>query len=488
MMHRRLAAAALALVSLVAPPATASAPPVDVTPAVAAHLDTALQVLTGSAKGLTPALSVAVAENGRIVYARAFGVSDVVAKTPATPETRFRIASVTKVFTAVCVMQLVEAGRMRLDAPLAAYLPWAPHAAEVTIRELLNHTSGMWNYGDEVFSDGRVASPTTPRAIVAAAAQRPLERKPGSAFAYSNTGYVLLGLAVEAVSHRSLAEYEREHVLRPAKMTATTFGEAPPGTPFARGYMDAAGTAPPAYSPTWFYADGDIVSTASDLARFDAALMDGRLVKPATFAAMQANGVPTPPSFGKGTRYGLGLTLIPLAGETLVEHHGGVPGFAAETQMLPRKRYAIVVLSNAYDFVTARADNAVLQETLPDVYAQALKAALAGAAVTTAAPGIPDDPVASAALRTFVAGIQRGTVDPATLNDAMKAALTPQSVSAVGAQLAPLGSLQSLTLRRKEQAEGLTSFHYAAAFAGGQTLALTIALDKDGKIAGFFFG
>jgi CubicO group peptidase (beta-lactamase class C family) len=488
MMHHRIAAAALAVLSLVALPAMSWTPPLDVTRAVAAHLDAALQPLTGSTKDHTPALSVAIAENGRIVYAHAFGVADLASKTPATPETRFRIGSVTKVFTAVAVMQLVEAGRMRLDAPLAAYLPDAPHATEVTIRQLLNHTSGIWNYGDEVFRDGRVAQPTTPRAIVAAVAQRALERKPGSAFAYSNTGYVLLGLAVEAVTHRSLAEYEREHIFRPAKMAATTFGEAPPGTPFARGYMDATGTAPPPYSPTWFYADGDVVSTASDVARFDAALMDGRLVKPATFAAMQANGVATPPAFGAGTRYGLGLTLIPLAGETIVEHHGGVPGFTAETQMLPPKRYAIVVLSNASDFTTGRANNVILQETLPDVYAQALKAALAGAAVTTTGPGIPDDPVASAVLRTFVGGIQRGTVDPATLTDAMKAALTPQSLSALAAQFGPLGALQSLALRSKEQAQGLTSFHYTATFASGQTLALTIALDKDGKIAGFFLG
>lgn len=486
-MHRCLAAVVTAL-SLVALPAVASAPPVVVTPAVAAQLDTALQTLTGSRKGLTPALSVAMVENGRIVYARAFGVTDVVSKTPATPETRFRIGSVTKVFTAVSVMQLVEAGRMRLDAPLATYLPGAPHAAEVTIRELLNHTSAIWNYGDEVFRDGRVARPTTPRAIVDAVAERPLERKPGTTFAYSNSGYVLLGLAVEAVSHSSLAAYEREHIFRPAKMTATTFGEAAPGTPFAHGYADATGTTPPPYSLTWFYADGDMVSTASDLARFDAALMDGRLLKPATFAAMQANGVPTPPSFGAGTRWGLGLTLIPLGGETLVEHHGGVPGFAAETQMLPPKRYAIVVLSNASDFSTGRADDAMMHATLPELYAQLLKAAVASAAVATVAPGIADDPVASAAVRTFVGGLQRGTVDPATLTDAMKAALTPQSLSEVAAQLKPLGALQSVTLQSKKPAEGLTAFHYTATFAGGQTLALTITLDKDGKIAGFFFG
>ena len=172
MMHRSTAAFALTLLSAPALCAAASPAPTDVTPAVAARIDGALQAVTGNAKGSSPALSVAVVENGRLVYAHAFGVSDVAAKTPATPKTRFRIASVTKMFTAVAVMQLVEAGRVRLDAPLATYLPDAPYATKVTIRELLMHTSGIWNYGDEAFTSGRVATPTTPRDIVASVAER----------------------------------------------------------------------------------------------------------------------------------------------------------------------------------------------------------------------------------------------------------------------------------------------------------------------------
>jgi CubicO group peptidase (beta-lactamase class C family) len=475
MMNRLAAALALALLSSVVAPVLAVPEATGVTPIVAMRIDGALQALAGDKKGLTPALSVAVVENGRIVYARAFGVRDVEAKTAATPRTRFRIASVTKMFTAVAVMQLVEAGRVRLDAPLATYLPSAPHANEVTVRQLLTHTAGLWNYGDDAITSGRVATPTTPQAIVASAAQRPLERKPGTAFGYSNTGYVLLGLVVEAVTHRPLAEYEREHIFRPAKMTETTAGEAPARAPVARGYLDATGTAPQPFSPSWFYADGDIVSTASDLARFDIALMDGRLVKPATFAEMQSSAVAAP-DLGKSVRYGLGLTMVPSGGETFVGHHGGVPGFEAENEMLPAQRYAIVVLSDAFDFHTSRANTAVVRETLPALFAR----------LPTPAPPAAEDPAVTAKLRKFVADVQHDTIDRASLTDEMKAALTPAAASAVAGQFAAFGALQTLTFRSSEQVLSLTSYHYTATFAGGQTMPLTIALDKDGKIAGFF--
>lgn len=216
-MHRIVAALMAGLVSVTALPAVAAAPPIEITPAVAGRIDTALQAAVGSTKGMSSALSVAVVENGRIAYNRAFGVSDIATKTPATPRTRFRIASVTKMFTAVAVMQLVEAGRVGLDVPLATYLPAAPHAPEITVRQLLMHTSGLWNYGDEAFASGRVSTPTTARAIVASVANRPLEHPPGTTFAYSNTGYVLLGLVVEAVTHRALAEYEREQIFARAR-------------------------------------------------------------------------------------------------------------------------------------------------------------------------------------------------------------------------------------------------------------------------------
>jgi D-alanyl-D-alanine carboxypeptidase len=460
-----------------APPAGAAAPPpVDLTPAVAARLDAAVRAATGNVRGRAPAISVAVVEDGRIAYAHAFGVADLATNRAATPETRFRIASVTKMFTAVCVMQLVQGGRVRLDAPLGTYLPSAPHASEVTIRQLLMHTSGIWNYGDEAIRSGRVATPATPAEIVAYAADKPLGQVPGSAFAYSNTGYLLLGLVVEAVAHEPLAAYEREHVFTPAGMRETTSGDPPADAPLAVGYMDATGTPAPRSSLSWFYADGDIVSTASDVARFDVALMSGRLVSPATFAEMQSNAVAAPP-LGPNVRYGLGVTLYPYGGVTLVEHHGGVPGFAAENFMLPESGFAAVVLGDAFDFPTSAISGPVLSELFPSLHPAPPVAATTGA----------EDPAVTARLRAFLSQVANGHVDTSAMTPEMAAAMTPDAVSQLAAALAPLGELRSLTFRGQDTVQGLRRHHYTAAFAGGRTLPLTLVLDANGKIAGFFF-
>jgi D-alanyl-D-alanine carboxypeptidase len=457
-----------------APAGAAAPPPVELTPAIVAQLDGAVRAATGNGHGHSPAISVAVVENGRIAYAHAFGVADLATNRAATPETRFRIASVTKMFTAVSVMQLVQGGRVRLDAPLATYLPSAPHASEVTIRQLLNHTSGIWNYGDEAIRSGRVATPATPAAIVAYAADKPLDQVPGSKFDYSNTGYVLLGLVVEAVAHQPLAAYEREHIFAPAGMRDTTSGDPPAGAPVAVGYMDATGTAATRYSPSWFYADGDIVSTASDVARFDIALMSGRLVSPATFAEMQSSAVAAP-SLAPNARYGLGVTLFPVGGVTLVEHHGGVPGFEAENFMLPESGFAAVVLGDAFDFPTSSISGPLMSTLFPSL--------LPPPVASTAS----EDPAVTARLRAFLTQVASGHVDTSGFTPEMAAAMTPDAIAQLAATVKPLGELRSLTFRGQDTAAGYRRHHYTAAFAGGQTLPLTLVLDADGKVAGFQF-
>ncbi|HEX3465553.1 MAG TPA: serine hydrolase [Candidatus Elarobacter sp.] len=467
-----LAAPVAGSASAAEPASTAVPATAEITPAVAARLDDAVRTAAGTSKGRAPAISVAVVTNGRLAYVRAFGVADLTSHRPATPETRFRIASVTKMLTAVAVMQLVQGGRVRLDAPLATYLPSAPHARDVTVRQLLMHTSGVWNYGDEAIRSGRVAAATTPAEIVAWTADRPLDQTPGAKFDYSNTGYVLLGLVVEAVARQPLAAYEAEHIFTPAGMRETTFGDAPAGAPRATGYMSATGTPALAYSPTWFYADGDAVSTASDVARFDIALMSGRLVSPAIFAEMQSSAVDAA-SLGAGVRYGLGLTLVPYRGMTLVEHHGGVPGFEAENFMLPGARFAAVVLSDAFDFPTSVVSGAVLREAFPSLAESAAPAASG------------EDPAITARLRAFLTQLPSGHVDTSSFTPEMAAAMTPAVVGDLAARLSPLGELRSLTFRGQDTVQVYRRYHYSAAYSGGQTIPLTLVLDANGKVAGF---
>ncbi len=201
---------------------------------------------------------------------------------------RYRIASVTKPFVATVVLQLVSEGRLGLDDSLERRLPGlVPNGAAITIQELLNHTSGLFNYTDDevwqsaIFLDrGRQWSP---RELVAIAVSHPLYFAPGTNWAYSNTNYVLLGLIVEAVTGEKLDQELGARVFEPLALRSTSF----PTTisiegRFAHGYISLQGSPlidiTPALSPTWAYAAGGIVSNAADVSTFFAALLKGRLL------------------------------------------------------------------------------------------------------------------------------------------------------------------------------------------------------------------
>jgi CubicO group peptidase (beta-lactamase class C family) len=376
-------------------------------------------------------------------------------------------------------MQLVDRGAMHLDDRLAAYVPDAPHAGEVTLRELLMHTSGIPNYLDEAFADGRVKNPTTPGRIAASMAARALNFAPGTKYDYSNTGYVLLGLAVEHVAQMPLAEYERVHIFAPAGMRETTFAESrasDAGT--AVGYMDAHAAPIAPYDASWMYADGDIVSTPSDVARFDIALMNGTLLAPSRFAEMRTAPIATGED---GVLYGLGQSLFPLGDLTFVGHHGGLPGFEADNEMLPQQRFAVVVCGNAFNFSTAGVNGPLLATLFPVTAAQAVKARAAALLV----PGPGEDAAITDRFRTFFIALQKGRVDRTTVTAQMNAALGAEQLSTVAGQLSALGTLQKLIFRSKDEHPAGTVFHYTGVF-DTQTTPLTFSLDASGKIAGVF--
>ena len=359
-------------------------------------------------------------------------------------------------------------------------MPSAPHAKEVTLRQLLTHTSGIANYADAAIASGAAASVTTPQRILATIAAKPLDFEPGRRYGYSNTNYVLLGLVVENVTGEPLASYEREHVLGPAGMTQTTFGHAADGTPIALGYMDSKNSVAPAVDPSWLYAAGDILTTASDLGRFDIALMDGKLVSAATLASMSASGVAAD---ANGRSYGLGLTLRPFGAAQLVGHHGGLPGFEVIDEMLTAKDFGIVVLGNSYTFDTSRVENAILAALVPSNYA-AFTAAQQRNANAVAASA---DAKITTFLRKLVSGLQRGALDRTTLSPAMNAAFTQATVSRLQRQLAPLGSMTTVTYRGKSVDGPYDVYEYTVTFAGGSTtIPIRLVFDAAGTLEGFF--
>ena len=458
--------------------ARAAPEPLPLTPELRAQVDALVARASGGEPGGAPAVAVALVAGGKLAYERAAGFADLAARIPATTQTRFRVGSITKMFTAVSVLQLAERHALALDDTLVRYLPWAPHAAAITLRQLLMHTSGLPNYLDEAFAADSVATAATPRALIETVAQRPLEFPPGTRYAYSNTGYVLLGLVVEAVAGEPLADYERTHVFGPARMRDTSVGAPPPEAPLALGYQDESGAAAQRFDPSWLYADGDAVSTAGDLARFDIALMNGVLLGPQALAQMQAESVAT----GEGDeRYGLGLSLAPFGPLTLAGHHGGLPGFESDDELLLAKRSAIVVLSNAFTFRTSY----LVSDLLAALFPAAFAATIAGvkAEIVEIAPG--EDFAVTALLRRFLDGLRSGCSDGSELTAPLAAALQAPGSASAAARLAPLGELQSLVFRGRSERGDFSEYHYVGVFAA-QRLPLTFVLDRNGKIAGLW--
>jgi CubicO group peptidase (beta-lactamase class C family) len=422
---------------------------------------------------------MAVVDHGRIVFVGADGLADVARKIAATPSTRFRVGSISKIFTAVAVMQQVEKTTIDLDARVSTYLPWVPHAAEISVRQLLMHRSGLPDYLDAAIRDGRVNRPTTPREIVAGVAAQALDFRPGTAYEYSNTNYVVLGLIVEKVSGLPLGGYLSARVFGPAGLRDTTFSDPPPETPLATGYSGTGKAgyrlAPPG-DPSWYYACGSIVSTATDLARFDVALMGGTLLRQETFKEMVEAARPTLEGSGQG--YGLGLQTYSIGGRQLVGHHGGRPGYESDDEMLVSDRFAVVVLGNSFAFRTGPALHLGLSVYYP---------ALVKQAEAHPAPPPPDpDPARTRAARRFIEELAQGRLDRSGVDPRLQAELGDDKVQAVGARLRELGPLQAFIWQGETRLGSSVKEHYRAVFAKS-AIPISMVFDPAGRLTGFFF-
>jgi D-alanyl-D-alanine carboxypeptidase len=268
--------------------------------------------------GAPGALAVVRTPTG--VHRAASGFAELEPRIAMQAVDRFRIASVTKTFVAAVVLELAAEGRLTLDDSVERWLPGlVPEGRSITLRELLNHTSGLYNYVDDpAFVAARIADPGrvwSPRELVAVATSHPPNFPPGTGWSYSNTNYVLLGLVVERVTGRTLADELRTRIFQPLALASTSF---PTGTeidaPYAHAYLVSRPPLPfPAgtlidistiVSPSAWGA-GQIVSTADDVTRFFGALLGGRLLPRHELAAMKTQVVPYVMPYG----YGLGLRV-----------------------------------------------------------------------------------------------------------------------------------------------------------------------------------
>ncbi len=296
--------------------------------------------------------AVLVARNGEIVLERAYGLADVANQLPNTRETRFQLASAAKPLTATAVMMLVQQNKLALDTRISEYLPTSPETWQnVTVRQLLSHTSGIPDYFTFDEFDGE--KNLTPDAIIAAAKTQPLEFGPGSDFDYSNTNYVLLGKLIETASGQSYGEFLRQNIFDPLDMTAT--GRDNGNEPTALGYL--AYDEPAETSPiTNALGGGDLYSTVGDMYKFDRALDGDHLLSAAAREGMYAGGK---------YNYGLGWETQEWDGRRVVSHNGGIEGFRSQFTRLPDEDAVIIILSNLESFDTSQAAQDMLQMMYP---------------------------------------------------------------------------------------------------------------------------
>ena len=296
--------------------------------------------------------AVRVAKDGRVLFSHAYGPADRSRRIPNTLRTRFRIGSMNKMFTAVAILQLVEAGKVRLSAPLGKYLPDYPNrevAAKVTIHQLLTHTGGT---ADIPFFDV-IAHRQELRTLadyVRRYGKRGLEFAPGSGWAYSNYGFLLLGVVIERVTAQSYYDYVQQHVYAPAGMTRT--GSLPEDQAVADrsiGYTKPPGTT--AWVPnadTLPYrgnSAGGGYSTVEDLARFAHALLGHKLLSPDATKRLITRKAEA--SLTPGARYAYGFEDARRAdGNGWVGHGGVAPGMNGDLRIYPRSGYVVAVLAN----------------------------------------------------------------------------------------------------------------------------------------------
>jgi D-alanyl-D-alanine carboxypeptidase len=310
----------------------------------------------------TPGMYVQIRQGSRVTELRS-GRPDLNSARAWTDRSRFRVASITKTFVAAVIMQLVGEGRLRLSDPVERWLPGQlPYGRQITVRQLLNHTSGVPALGDLQFVAERFDEPGrrfTPQELLARIDGKPLDFPPGTASNYVNTGFLLLALIAERVTGQPIAVALRRRILAPLRLTDTSL-EVDRSFPAPRvhGYGTKPGTTGPVYdvtrmNPSWAWGSGNLVSSARDVTTFLRALMNGTVVRQPQLDQMRVVDPITIDDDGAG--FGLGLETRPYACVNYGKN-GSMPGYMTYVHSTADGRRQVLWAANSLDWLTLRGD------------------------------------------------------------------------------------------------------------------------------------
>ena len=399
---------------------------VPLTPTQIADID---RIATGALRKTgVPSASIAVVTDGKLQFAKAYGTQRTSTDAPSA-DAAYSIASVSKQVIGAAILLLAEEGKLSLDDKVAKYFPQLSSADQVSIRQLLSHTSGYRDNWPQNYSFAATTRPTTPAAILQGWASTPLDFKPGDQWQYSNTGYVIAGRIIELASGQPLMAFLQKRIFQPLGMKVADVhaGLAPTDAqPFTRFALGPLRPSPP-LGRNWFWASGQLVATPSEWSKWSLARLDRMLLRPASWSEQEREIML---NSGKGTGYGLGVNTAEVRGHRRISHGGAGVGFLTEDRSYPADRAAVIVFVNA-DF---------------------------GNAHTAIADGIEEmilgsDPDTGAA-RAMFAELRRGEADRSRYTANFNAYLTPQVLADHRQGLESLGEPQSFVRLRPARLRG----------------------------------
>ena len=445
---------------IVASPLAVAAQTIEtIDPALKARVDRiAVQVLDQTG---VPSASVAVVQHGKLVYTHAYGHARLDPETPATPDMRYSIGSISKQFTAAAILLLQEQGKLSLDDTVGKYIPGLTEGNKVTIRQILSHTSGYQDYWPEDYVMTPMLHPESSQQILDTWAKKPLDFEPGTQWQYSNTNFVVAGRIVETITGAPLMDFLVEHVFRPLGMksvwnsdeTKLTSVDATAYYRHALGPLRVA----PKEGRGWMFAAGELAMTAHDLALWDESLIAQSVLKPESYKQMFTE---VKLKNGKGTHYGLGVEVIDRDGHRSIEHSGEVSGFVSDNEVLVDDGVAVAVLTNQ-DAVGAASTIAHL--AAPTVL------------------GTDSSPSSEKQALALFHALQQGHIDRTLLAPNLSDYFTPEALADFQASLAPLG--EPLTLHQtSEQLRGGMTFRAFDIVYPSKRLRLTTYTYPDGKL------
>jgi D-alanyl-D-alanine carboxypeptidase len=419
-------------------------------------------------KSGAPSVSVAVVQAGKLAFAQTLGMADLAAGRKADGNTRYPVGSISKQFTAAALLLLEEQGKLSLEDRVSKYFPDLTRAGDVSIRQLLSHTSGYEDYAPQDYLIPEWVQPTTPQAVLNQWARKPLNFEPGTKWQYSNTNYVLAASIFEKAAGQNLVVFLRERVFQPLGMqSAGDCLPVLPADPVAYTRYALGSPRPVAREGSgWYWGAGELCMTPSDLARWDIAFLEKRILSAQSYEEFTRE---VKLANGDSTHYALGLQILELNSIPMVAHGGEVSGFLAANYVFPSHNSAVVAFSNedGIRFV--------------DPLARDIAATLLQTAPARPAAASEQD---TKQVRAILEDLQKGRTDRALFTANANSYFSEAGLADFKSSLSAIGKLKSVSRTSEESRGGMTHRGYRAEFSK-KTVVLNIYVMPDGKYEQF---